>query len=207
MFLFTASCAGSDAPKTGGNKSPESQNSSASGSGTNDILASLNNNNNNNKNNNNSDTQKTSPLVPDDSKPATKQSDKKDSGTNENTAPGGQGSYVDLTILGSTMLSAELTNIRANLGKYLNKTIKIRGSYSSYYSEETDTLYCYVITYMDATSCCSEGMEFKWNGNHEYPDDYPAEGARIEIEGILESYKEQDRQYCYIAADEISILG
>ena len=116
------------------------------------------------------------------------------------------GDEIDLTILSSTMLSAELNNIRTNLDKYLGKTIKISGGFSAFYFEETDKLYSYVITYMDPTNCCSEGMEFTWNGDHQYPGDYPAEGAGIEVTGVLNSYEESGGLYCYLAVEDIAVL-
>ena len=116
-----------------------------------------------------------------------------------------KGVDIDLTVLGSTMLSAELSNIGSNISKYLGKTIRISGIYSSFYYEETDKIYFNVITYMDPTMCCSEGMEFIWNGDHNYPDDYPAEDSAIEVIGVLGSYEELGIRYCYLAIDEIAI--
>jgi len=110
---------------------------------------------------------------------------------------------IDLTVLSSTMLSAELINIRKNLDKYLGKTVKIRGVYSALYYEETEKYYFSVITYVDPAGCCSEGMEFAWNGDHVYPDDYPEEGTGIELVGKLESYEELGVRYCVLAVDEI----
>ena len=114
---------------------------------------------------------------------------------------------IDLTVLSKTMLSAQLSNIMSNVNKYLGKKIKISGSYSAFYAEENDKYYSYVITYMDPTFCCSEGMEFSWKGDHKYPDDYPEEGTPIEVIGELKSYEESGNRYSYLEVDEISVLS
>jgi hypothetical protein len=59
----------------------------------------------------------------------------------------------------------------------------------------------------DATTCCSQGLEFIWNGDHVYPDDYPADGTEIELVGVFGTYEELGYTYPYIAVDDIIIIN
>jgi len=197
MFSFTASCSNNEASQPD-NNNPEIQTSSGTESG---------------------DAEKGT-VESGDKSPETQKDPEAESGddSNDTSKPGNNSSETpkssatasgdavrDLTILSSTMLSAELVNIRMNLDDYIGKTIKISGVFSAFYYEVTEKFYFNVITYMDATQCCSEGMEFILNGDYEYPDDYPEEGAEIELVGKIDSYEELGVRYCYLAADEMKI--
>lgn len=114
----------------------------------------------------------------------------------------GDSSVVDLTSLGSIMVYSEVYNIMMHPEDYLNKTIKINGSYFTQYSSETQQNYYFVLN-EDAEACCQQGLEFIWNGEHTYPDDYPAEGDQIEVSGVFQSYEELGKTYYYIAVDEM----
>ena len=112
---------------------------------------------------------------------------------------------VDLTTLGSTMVYAEVTSMMNNPDDYFGKTIKMSGPYAVAFYNETGLYYHYVIV-EDATACCQGGLEFIWNGDHVYPDDYPEEKSSIEVEGVFGSYEELGRTYYYLAVDDIAIL-
>lgn len=112
---------------------------------------------------------------------------------------------VDLTALNSTMVYAEVFNMTTNPEDYLGKTIKMSGSYSTTFYDETGLYYHYVII-EDAAACCQSGLEFIWNGEHKYPDDYPAEQTKIEVVGVFGEYDEFGETFYYLAVDEISIL-
>ena len=111
---------------------------------------------------------------------------------------------VDLTVLSSTMVFAEVNNIVTKPAGYMGKTIKMSGAYTSEYWDETDKEYHYVII-SDATGCCPQGLEFIWNGKHSYPGDYPEKLSNIEIIGVFDSYDELGQTYYYLAVDDISI--
>ena len=115
------------------------------------------------------------------------------------------GADVDLTVMSSTMVYAEVYNIMANPGEYMGKTIKMSGLYYASYYDETDLYYHYVIV-EDATACCAQGLEFIWDGEHAYPDDYPDEQANIEVAGVFGSYDELGRTYYFITVGEINVL-
>lgn len=112
---------------------------------------------------------------------------------------------VDLTRLSGTMVYAEVNNMMTSAEKYMDKTIRISGPYYASYLDETDEYYHYVII-EDATACCKQGIEFIWNGEHEYPGDYPEENARIEVTGVFQSHEVLGKTYYYLAVDEITVL-
>ncbi|MCR5608372.1 MAG: hypothetical protein K6G26_04855 [Lachnospiraceae bacterium] len=73
---------------------------------------------------------------------------------------------------------------------YIGKTIRMSGQFSIYVDEETNNCY-YSCVISDATACCSQGIEFTLDNN-----DYPAEGDDICVQGIFETYTEDDNIYC-----------
>ena len=114
--------------------------------------------------------------------------------------------YIDLTALSDTLRIAELANITAAPDDYEGKTIKLNGAYQANYYEQTQQYYhCILVT--DAAACCQQGLEFLWNGTHEYPGDYPQEGALIEVTGVLKSYEELGTTYWHLVTDELVTLG
>jgi len=196
--LFSTGCSSGGAAQID-NNNPGAQNSTAAGAGDADTGPAQ-------SGSNNPETQSGSATGSGNADKGTSQPEKNNNpATQINSATGSEDAEIDLTILGSTMLSAQLSNIRSNLSDYLGKTIKISGTYSSFYYEKTEKVYHNIITYMDQTMCCSEGMEFVWNGDHKYPDDYPDEGSAITIIGELGSYEELGIRYCYLAVDEIIV--
>ena len=108
---------------------------------------------------------------------------------------------VDLTILSSTMVYAEVFNILAKPDSYIGKTVKLNGLfYSSYYE---DSMYYFVVI-TDATSCCPQGLEFVWN--RKYPEDYPDERSKIEVTGVFSSYDELGETYYHLLVEDLRVL-
>jgi len=112
---------------------------------------------------------------------------------------------VDLTVLSETVLSAELMHIILNSDDYVGKTIRVRGTYYSLFHEASGEFYHYVIT-KQGDECCQEGLEFVWNGDHTFPDDYPEMGTPIELYGVFSRYQGEGIRFFYLAVDDISIL-
>ena len=117
-----------------------------------------------------------------------------------------RGVDVDLTVLSSTMVYAEVNNIMTSPKNYVGKTIKMNGLYYASYFDQTDQYYHYVVI-TDATSCCPQGLEFTWDGNHAYPDDYPEDQANIEVIGVFDSYDELGQTYYYLDVNDLSVLS
>lgn len=129
--------------------------------------------------------------------------DKNENG-NQNVLSNTEGIDIDLTLLSSIMVYSEVYNMVYTPDDYIGKTIKVSGTYSASYYDETDMYYHFVIV-DDATECCQSGLEFVWNGNHVYPSDYPNEGDTIEIIGVYGSYDELGYTYFYLSVDDINI--
>ncbi|MBO4217279.1 MAG: hypothetical protein J5940_05000 [Clostridia bacterium] len=123
----------------------------------------------------------------------------------EDNVPGGEDTaekdVIDLTKMSSQVVYAYVYDMLTEPQNYLGKTFRIGGQYYASYFAPTDNYYHYCII-ADATACCSQGMEFIWDGNkHEYPADY----TEIVITGDFSVYEELGVTYYYIAADSLSV--
>lgn len=102
---------------------------------------------------------------------------------------------VDLTALSSTMVYSEVYNMVYTPTDYLGKTVKMRGQFAVY---EGDGRNYYACLIADATSCCSQGIEFVVQDARTYPDDYPALGTEVTVVGTFDTYQEGDNTYCQL---------
>lgn len=124
-------------------------------------------------------------------------------GKTQPVADDGSGIDVDLTKMSSVMVYSEVYNIMMKPDDYLGKIIKIGGPYYASYWEETGNYYHYVII-EDATACCTEGLEFIWDGGtHTFPDEYPEDYAAVEIVGTFGMYEEEGMTFYYLDTEEI----
>lgn len=112
---------------------------------------------------------------------------------------------VDLTQLSSTMVYSEVYNMMYTPENYIGKTVKMNGAFALYYQQldengQPDFNYpiYYACVIADATSCCSQGLEFVLNGDYSYPDDYPELGEDITVVGTFETYEEDGNKYCHL---------
>ena len=102
---------------------------------------------------------------------------------------------IDLTALSSTMVYSEVYNMMVTPEDYIGKTVKMEGLFSMFHDESTGKYY-FACIIMDATACCSQGIEFELEGDHKYPDDYPEPGEEVCVVGTFDTYKEGDYTYC-----------
>jgi hypothetical protein len=109
---------------------------------------------------------------------------------------------IDLTLLSDTMVYGEVFNMTNTPDEYLGKTVKASGLFSSTFYDVTNSYYHYVLI-EDAAACCQQGLEFIWDGDHIYPDDYPDIDTQIEVTGVFSSYEELGQTYYYLLVDEI----
>ena len=110
---------------------------------------------------------------------------------------------VDLTLLGSTMLYAEVNKMMTNPDDYIGKTVKANGFYAASFYEGS---YYHFVLVDGVDACCPEGLMFIWSGEHSYPDEYPDEGTNIEIVGTFDSYEGFDfPYYCFEDADVVIV--
>lgn len=116
--------------------------------------------------------------------------------SDENVAVSDTGSIdIDLTSLSSTMVYSEVYNMIADPDAYIGKTVKMSGTYTVYYEENSGNRY-FACIIQDAAACCSQGIEFTLTDNYSYPDDYPEEGDTIIVTGVFSTYKEGEYTYC-----------
>ena len=56
----------------------------------------------------------------------------------------------------------------------------------------------------DSTKCCSQSVEFVWNGEHSFPGDYPASGAEVTVTGTCTVSSDHGYDTLLILADDVS---
>ena len=113
---------------------------------------------------------------------------------------------VDLTLLSSTMVFAEVYNILDKPENYLGKTMKMRGTYYAFGVEEAD-LYLHFIIIEDAASCCAQGLQFMLSGERTYPEDYPDDFVSIELTGVYKHHDGSSATGYYLLVDDIFLLS
>ncbi|MCR5010715.1 MAG: hypothetical protein K6A72_00030 [Lachnospiraceae bacterium] len=158
----------------------------------------------------NTDEDKTEEAAPDKIEGETEQEETGDADTvadeniavNEEEEKGVREVDIDLTVLSSTMVYSEVYNMMITPEDYVGKTIKMEGIYSVYYDEVSDKYY-FACIIMDATACCSQGIEFMLGDDYRYPEDYPEEGSFICVEGVFDTYTEGENMYCTLRNAEL----
>ena len=98
---------------------------------------------------------------------------------------------LDLTGMSSTILLAQLTAMQNGPEEYLGKTVRMQGTFLVGTGEDRNYYYCMTA---DTAACCQARLEFLWEG-HAYPEDYPAPGSQIIIQGVFDTYWEGQYQY------------
>lgn len=104
---------------------------------------------------------------------------------------------LDLSVMSSTIVYAEMYNIQFDPGQYLGKVIRLRGLYS-YYREPSTGVSYYACVVPDATACCMQGMEFVPAIEPEDPDHFLEDSADITVTGRLEIYVEEGTSYLHL---------
>ncbi len=106
-----------------------------------------------------------------------------------------EGVDIDLSSLSSTVVYAQVYNMMYYPENFVGKTIRMEGLYSDYFDQAKGKHY-FACIIMDATACCSQGVEFELTDEYVYPDDYPSEGDTVTVEGVFELYEEDGYNYC-----------
>lgn len=118
--------------------------------------------------------------------------------------PEGFGSFdsvdIDLTTMNAIMVYTQVYDMISNPQNYLGKTVKMHGTFGSYYEESVDTYY-FALIIEDATACCAQGIEFMMadDETRAFPDGYPAEGETSTVVGVFNTYFPEelpDFEYC-----------
>ena len=110
----------------------------------------------------------------------------------------------DLSEMNFTMISSFFFQMLVESEKYENKIFKIKGKFQSFENEENPAALPYFSVIMnDATMCCQEGIDFVWEGNHNWPADYPDQDQEITIIGKYIVSETDGFTYNYILASDI----
>ena len=105
--------------------------------------------------------------------------------------PGGKEKYdIDISRMSGTMVYGQVYQMVMYPSKYLGKHIKMKGIFSSYYDEELERRF-YGCVIADALACCSQGLAFELAKPRKYPEQYPAEGDAIIVEGDFDYEKDE----------------
>ena len=104
---------------------------------------------------------------------------------------------VDLAGMSSTVVYSEVFNMMMDPEPYVGKSIRMDGTLNIYHSQDGETTY-FACLIADATECCAQGIEFVWEGEHDYPDDYPPEDSEIEVCGVFNSYEEHGQTFYHV---------
>ena len=111
---------------------------------------------------------------------------------------------VDLTVLSSTMVYAEVLNMMTEPNAYDGKTVKMRGRFGASYGYRPDgtineDVLIFACIIADATACCSQGLEVELNGKTS-----PSYGDEIIVTGVFTSYEELGKTYYTVSATDIT---
>lgn len=107
---------------------------------------------------------------------------------------------IDLTSMSSTMVYSYVFNMINTPDDYIGQRFRIRGTYDEEYWDQTELTYHYIVI-ADATSCCTQGLEFVLTD----PDAvYPQLGEEFEITGFFGTYEGNGNRYIQIVADAIT---
>ena len=109
---------------------------------------------------------------------------------------------LDLSEMSGTIVYAQIYNLMSDPTPWIGKTIRMAGDYS-YYNDQDQGIVYHACIIPDATACCAQGIEFVWAGEHNWPDDYPEEGADITATGRLEIYEENGYRYLHLVDAEV----
>lgn len=102
------------------------------------------------------------------------------------------------------MIYAEVFNMVLMPDEYENKTLKIKGNFAVYISEQTGEKYFSIII-PDATQCCQQGIDFVVLNQKKYPQEFPKIGQEITLVGKYETMQTSEGLcFNYLVTDEIS---
>lgn len=112
---------------------------------------------------------------------------------------------LDLTKMSSTAIFSEVSNMLTRPEDYVGRKVKIKGMFAVAANEKTGEYHFYCVV-PDATQCCRQGLEFVWRGENKYPEDYPAEGIEVTVEGTFDVYKaSEDDQGKYVRLKDANL--
>lgn len=117
---------------------------------------------------------------------------------------------VDLTVLSSTMVYAEVLNMMTEPNAYDGKTVKMRGRFGASYGYRPDgtineDVLIFACIIADVTACCSQGIEFVLSGAYNFPEDYPELDSEITVTGTFKSGEQNGIPYFRVINAQMTV--
>ena len=101
---------------------------------------------------------------------------------------------IDLTKMSSTMVYSTVFNMVNNPAKFVGKTMRMRGEYTTYHISVNDpTQIIHACLVRDAAGCCSQGLEFVLSNGK-----YPTGASEITAVGTIAVQKISGKYVCYL---------
>ena len=110
---------------------------------------------------------------------------------------------VDLSTISGTVVYSQVYDMMMQPETYLGQRIRMKGAFSYYQDPDTKQEY-FAVVIADATACCAQGIEFVWEGEHTYPQDYPPLETEITVTGTFGTYEENGYSYLQLTDAEIA---
>lgn len=108
---------------------------------------------------------------------------------------------IDLTLMSSTMVYAEVFNIVNSPDQYVGKRIQAEGVYAAGILVDENKLLHFIMI-EDATACCKEGLRFVYATDQIFKD-----GDRIILTGVFSEAIENGYTIYRIEVESISITN
>ena len=108
---------------------------------------------------------------------------------------------LDLTGLGSDVLTAQMADILTNVDNYRGKRVRLAGICYANYLESMDTTYNILYGY-DSTGCCA-AWNIEFYGD-EVPEKYP-DYETICVVGTIDTYDENGTDYVYVNVEHFAM--
>lgn len=101
---------------------------------------------------------------------------------------------IDLTKMSATMVYSTVFNMVNNPAKFVGKTMRMRGEYTTYHiSIDDPTQIIHACLVRDAAGCCSQGLEFVLNNGK-----YPTGASEVTVVGTIAVQKISGKYVCYL---------
>ena len=101
---------------------------------------------------------------------------------------------IDLTKMSSTMVYSTVFNMVNSPTKFIGKTMRMRGEYTTYHiSIDDPTQIIHACLVRDAAGCCSQGLEFILSDGK-----YPTGASEITVVGTIAVQKISGKAVCYL---------
>lgn len=101
---------------------------------------------------------------------------------------------IDLTKMSATMVYSTVFNMVNNPVKFVGKTMRMRGEYTTYHISINDpTQIIHACIVRDAAGCCSQGLEFVLSNGK-----YPTGASEITVVGTISVQKISGKYVCYL---------